>query len=275
MPDVHMAERLTRLGLGPRRVVYTCMFGFSEQFNDFAYEPDPHIAFICFTDDPDLRSDFWEVRQIGAEMLDPPRASKRVKALPHHFLPEYDWSLYVDNTVRLKRQPRDLFESYLAGAFSPLVCFRHPWRNCIYDEADAVIEYQFDDPERVRKQMNFYRHLGYPEQAGLAKSTFLLRRHHDPRLMQVMERWHQQVLRHSLRDQLSLNPVAWFDQFDIGYLELEFLDHDLLDWPVYKDGFRVPRDFDDERYRELHPGLDMNCRKHYLLHGAAAGLPYK
>jgi hypothetical protein len=251
------------------------MFGFREHFNDFAYEPDPSITFICFTDDPDLRSDFWEVRRVAPEMLDAPRASKRIKALPHRFLPEYDWSLYVDNTVRLKRRPRELFESFLGGATSPLVCFRHPLRNCVYDEAEAVIELQFDDPERVRKQMAYYRHLGYPEQAGLAVGSFLLRRHHEPALVRVMERWHQQVLRHSLRDQLSLNPAAWFDRFAIEYLEHRFLDHDLLEGMLVKNGVRVPADFDDARYRELHPGLEMDLRKHYLLHGAAEGLPYK
>jgi hypothetical protein len=268
---------LTHVDLGsePRCVVYTCMFGFGEHFNDFEYERDPRIAFVCFTDDPDLRSDFWEIRVIGTEMLDAPRAAKRIKAMPDRFLWQYDWSLYIDNTVRLKTQPRELFDRYLATAVSPLVCFRHPWRRCVYDEAEAVIESQLDDPERVRKQMAFYRHMGYPEQAGLAKGAFLLRRHHDRRLVKVMQRWHQQVLRHSLRDQLSLNPVAWFERFEIGYLDLDFLEYELLEWPLIKDDLRVPRDFDDVRYRELHPDIDMNCRKHYLLHGAAEGRPYK
>ena len=45
----------------PRRVVYTCLFGFSEHFNDFVYERDD-IDFVCFTDDPELRSRFWTVK---------------------------------------------------------------------------------------------------------------------------------------------------------------------------------------------------------------------
>ena len=210
------------------------MFGYSEAFNDFAYERDERIDYICFTDDPDLRSDNWQITLRSCEMLDAARAAKRIKALPHRFLPEYDWSLYIDNTVRLKRSPRELFEQYLAPAESPLVCFRHPWRDCVYDEAEAVIEYGYDDPDRVRRQMAFYRHLGYPAKAGLAKNTLLLRRHRDPVLAPVMERWHQQVLFHSLRDQLSLNPVAWFDRFTIGYLAHDFLDFELLDWPWWK-----------------------------------------
>ncbi|MDB5069239.1 MAG: hypothetical protein JWM87_350 [Candidatus Eremiobacteraeota bacterium] len=260
----------------PRRVVYTCLFGFSEQFNDFDYEPGDGVDYVCFTDDPDLRSERWEIRLTGAELLDTARAAKRIKALPHRFLPDYDWSLYVDNTVRLKRSPRELFDRYLAPAESPLVCFKHPWRDCVYDEAEAVIELEFDDPARVRHQMEFYRRLGYPPNAGLAKGAFMLRRHHDPALVPVMERWHQQVLCHSKRDQLSLNPVAWFDGFEIGYLEEAFLDFGLAEWPVVKNGVRLPRDFDEARYRALNPDVNVpNCRKHYLLHGAAEQRAYK
>jgi hypothetical protein len=233
----------------PRYVVYTCMFGFAERFNDFAYEPDDQIAYICFTDDPDLRSNFWTMRVMSTELLDAARAAKRIKALAHRFLWEFDASLYIDNTVRLKAAPITLFDRYLAASQSPFVCFRHPWRDCVYDEAEEVIEHQLDDPDRVRKQMAFYRHLGYPAHAGLAKATFMLRRHHDPVLVPMMERWHQQVLRHSLRDQLSLNPSAWFDRFEIGYLDLDFLSYELLEWPVIKDNVRVPRDFDDAEGR--------------------------
>ncbi len=268
-------RRLSSSSSQPRCVVYTCMFGYSEAFNDFGYEHDERIDYICFTDDPDLRSDNWQITLRTCEMLDAARAAKRIKALPHRFLPEYDWSLYIDNTVRLKRSPRELFDEFLAPAASPLVCFRHPWRHCVYEEAEAVIEYGYDDPDRVRRQMAFYRHLGYPANAGLAKNTLLLRRHRDPVLASLMERWHQQVLCHSLRDQLSLNPVAWFDRFTIDYLAHDFLDFELLEWPMVKNNVRLPRDFDDVRYRTLNPDVTGDCRKHYLLYGASEDRAYK
>ena len=84
-----------------RRVVYTCLFGHSELFNDFEYERDG-IDFICFTDDPELRSDFWKIELLPRKALDPARAAKKIKSLPHIYLAQYDHSLYIDNTVRLK-----------------------------------------------------------------------------------------------------------------------------------------------------------------------------
>jgi hypothetical protein len=250
------------------------MFGFSERFHDFAYDRAGDVDFVCFTDDPALRSNFWNVRPVSRGLLDPARAAKQFKALPHRFLPEFDWSLYVDNTVKLNVTPKRLFE-FLADSASPLVCFRHPQRNCVFDEADRVLELNLDDPERVRPQMRLYLQLGYPRQNGLAKGAFILRRHHDATLIPVMEHWHQQVLCHSKRDQLSLNPVMWFDGFSPTYLDQHFLESNLLHWPVVEDGIRVPRDFDDERYLEINPDVTMDARLHYLLQGAAEGRRYK
>ena len=191
-----------------RRVVYTCLFGYSELFNDFRYERDG-IDFVCFTDDPELRSDFWKIELLPRRALDPARAAKKIKALPHVYLAQYDCSLYIDNTVRLKAAPSRLFEEYLAPAKSPLLCFRHPERDCVYDEAKVVLSIGFDTPERVNPQMALYRHLGYPAHNGLTKSALLLRRHQNPALQRVMDTWQEQVFCHSKRDQLSLLPACW------------------------------------------------------------------
>jgi hypothetical protein len=252
-----------------RRVVYTCLFGHSELFNDFQYERDG-IDFVCFTDDPELRSDFWKIELLPRRALDPARAAKKIKALPHVYLAQYDCSLYLDNTVRLKAAPRRLFEEYLAPAKSPLLCFRHPERDCVYDEAKVVVSLGFDTPERVNPQMALYRHLGYPANNGLAKAGLLLRQHQNPALQRVMNSWHEQVLCHSKRDQLSLLPACWLENFDPEYIPRRFDARDVLDWPVIKDNLRLPRDFDDALYLELNPDLatlNMDPRKHYLLWG--------
>jgi hypothetical protein len=195
--------------------------------------------------------------------------------LPHRFLPDYDWSLYIDNTVRLKVSPQQIFDQFLAGIPSPYVCFRHHQRTCVYAEADEVIRVGFDDPIRVHAQMDHYRRLGYPTNNGLAKGAFILRRHRDPCLRPIMENWFEQILCYSKRDQLSLNPVMWFCHFEPSYIPLDFSNFDLLDWPVVANNVRVPRDFDDGRYLQLNPGVTSNPRRHFLHEGAAQGRPYK
>ncbi len=260
-----------------RRVVYTCLFGHSELFNDFEYERNG-IDFVCFTDDPELRSDFWRIELLPRQALDPARVAKKIKALAHVYLAQYDWSLYIDNTVRLKVEPKRLFDEFLAPAKSPLVCFRHHERACIYDEAKVVLSLDFDTPERVDPQMALYRRLGYPAKNGLAKSGFLLRQHQNAKLQRVMNTWYEQILCHSKRDQLSMLPSCWFEHFDLEYLPVKFEDYELLAWPVIKDNLRVPRDFDEALYLELNPDLasiNIDLRKHYLLRGLTENRRYR
>ena len=260
-----------------KRVVYTCLFGHSELFNDFTYERDG-IDFICFTDDPELRSDFWKIELLPRGMLDPARAAKRLKALAHVYLAPYDWSLYVDNTVRLKTAPSRLFDEFLAPSKSALACFRHHERDCIYDEAKVVLSLGFDTPGRVKPQMALYRYLGYPAKHGLAKAALLLRKHHDPVLQRVMHTWYEQIFSHSKRDQLSLLPSCWSEGFSPEYLPASFDTGGLLDWPVLKNNLRLPRDFDDALYLELNPDLanaNIDPRKHYLLTGQSENRKYR
>lgn len=252
-----------------KRVVYTCLFGYSELFNDFEYERDG-IDFVCFTDDPELRSDFWKIELLRPEMIHPARQAKKLKILPHRYLAQYDCSLYVDNVLRFKVAPARLFDEFLSPATSPLVCFRHFERDCVYDEAKVVLSLDFDTPERVNPQMALYRRLGYPTHNGLALSGLLLRRHGDPALQRAMDTWLQQMLCHSRRDQLSMLPSCWFENLEVGWIASRFDDYELLEWPAVRNEVRLPRDFDETLYLELNPDLadiGMDLRKHYLLFG--------
>ena len=258
-----------------RRVVYTCLFGYSEKFNDYPHEPETDIDFVCFTDDPALTAHSWKVEPMTRGLLDAPRASKQIKLLPHRFLSQYDESLYLDNTIRLKRPARALFDDLLASASLPWIVFRHPQRNCVYAEMDEVARVEYDDAERIDKQRKTYRRLGYPSDLGLATCPVLLRRHNDPSVVAFGEAWFEQVLRHSLRDQLSFNVVAWNRGFEFAYADAPFDDNEYFEKPPLA-GHRLPRDFDDERYLDLNPDVSgHDPRQHYYVHGIYEGRPYK
>jgi hypothetical protein len=254
------------------------LFGYSEQFNDLKYRPDPTIDFICFTDMPELRSRSWKIQRVDRNGLDAARAAKQRKILPHRFLLNYDASLYVDNTVRLKMPPVEIFERHLDRSRSPLVCFAHPWRQCIYQEAREVISRGFDRPERVNNQMNRYRELGYPENNGLWKGAFLLRRHNDIAVISLMETWFEHVKSYSHRDQLSLPVAAWLQRVTPEIIDLDFLNNDILEYPYPAEPVRLPRGFDDELYLRLNPDVraaNIHPRRHYFLYGAAEGRPFR
>jgi hypothetical protein len=256
-----------------RHVVYTCLFGYSEQFGDYSYE-DESVDYVCFTDDPDLRSSHWDIRLIKHGLLDSHRLAKLFKHLPHRYFPEYERSLYIDNTVRLKKSPSQIFDIF----HDDLSLLKHQDRDCVYDEAAEVIKLQFDDPIIINRQMDFYRSLGYPRHNGLNACTLLVRNHHSPALAALNETWHTQVLRYSKRDQLSWNVCAWWHRFHYHEIDENPFENPIFEWPIIKNNIRLPRDFDDIIYLAMHPDVKasgMNPRLHYIRHGHLEGRPYK
>lgn len=255
----------------PRDVIYTCLFGRYEELNDQPVRHNSEVDFICFTDRADLTSDSWQVRRVPTFGIGAARESRRSKLMPHSCLGAYDRSCYIDASVQLKARPEELF-SLLDGEESDLLCIKHPWRDCTFDEAEEIIRFGIDDEVRVREQMSHYRRAGLPLNAGLVAGTFLLRRHNVPGISSFGETWFEHVLRFSKRDQLSFPFVSM--QYGLNYkaLDLDLLSNWLFSWPV-RHG-RIPYNFDPEIYLWLHPdvaraGVDPTA--HYLMHGRKEG----
>jgi hypothetical protein len=257
-----------------RRVVYTCLFGFSEPFLDARYERPDDVDFVCFTDDAELRSDFWSILHVGPSLLDPHRRSKSFKHRPHAVLPAYEESLYLDNTVRLVMPVSQIFE--LLPISHTIIAFKHPWRDCVYEEAEVVKGAKYDREEVIDEQMAHYRRIGYPAHAGLNAAGVLLRRHHSPKLIEFMNDWNFQIMRYSLRDQLSFNVARWFHRHEAAEFPGSLVDNTLIQWLT--DIPRLPRDFDDHVYLSLHNDVaqsGMNPRKHFLMYGMGEGRAYR
>ncbi|MEN0129210.1 MAG: glycosyltransferase [Brevundimonas sp.] len=224
----------------PRRCVYTALFGGYERPNPQPAFAGDDIDKILFTDDPELRSDDWEVRVVPRVLpADPGRSSRWAKVLPHRALPEYDVSLYIDNSVRLAKAPSVVLDHLLPeGVSFGLVA--HSYRGPVADEMDAVAAVKFDDPARIREQAEHY---GLIAPEALTAQTLwggmLARRHHDPLVVEAMETWWAQILRYSRRDQLSL-PFALRSAGLVPLVhELDNWSSELHEWPISLDRDRA------------------------------------
>jgi hypothetical protein len=279
------ADKFVQINLGggdhmrffKKRVVYTCMFGYSEPFSDFSIDLGWNTDAICFTDDKSLRSSSWQFRYVDPSEHGPVRTSKKVKILAHRFVGEYDESLYIDNRVELKVPARQVF-AYLRKDKQAMLTFPNPYRKCLYAEGQTIIDNGIDNAETVRKQVERYRAFGYPDDAGLIAGTMMLRRHNDPHTRSVMEQWFEEVRTGSYRDQVSFNFIAWKNGFSTGQFDGAVTDNHLMLWHRPAKN-RLPRAFCDERYLSLNPDVDMNywesARKHYVMVGAAEGRPWR
>lgn len=254
--------------------IYTVLVGSKEELSNPLYylgdqaPTDLELDFICFTDKEGLVSPTWQIRKLEHPLLPPEKLSRLPKALPHEFLPDYEYSLYIDNTVVFQRLPQQMD----IGDGAIFRAFRHPWRSCPLDEADIIVKSGLDGATVVANQARFYTRQGRPldDIRSLTSGTVLLRKHHHPDVQRFGELWWEQILLFSKRDQISLDLCAREAKCPIEYFDGDKTRNDLFIWPILPSGRRVQSSFDAERYAwenrhdpiaYAHPNL------HFLVYG--------
>ncbi len=257
-----------------KRVVYTCLFGFSETFMDRSTVDDGITDYICFTDDKTLTSKNWRFIYVDTREYGPQKTSKLIKTRPHLFLGGYESSLYIDNTVRINVEPDQIW-SYLSDE-TPFVMYKHPFWDCPYKETDAVIQAGYANRDLLSAQISTYESEGLPQNVGLYHGGVLLRKHHDERVQFIDDKWFQEIQKYTYRDQVALSYLVWKLPFRLGFFPGSATDDELVYWPD-DVGPRLPRGFDDKEYLLLNSGIDlqgMTPREHYFKVGMAQGLPW-
>jgi hypothetical protein len=196
------------------RVVYTAVFGGYDRVQ--AVEPRCGCDFICFTDAADLVAPGWRKIIVEAPDEPPALANRRYKMLAHLVLPQYAESLYVDGHVAVQRCPEALFDKYLAR--HAIAMPRHPDRRCAYEEARYCVEDGLVDAQAVERQLGEYAEAGFPRDFGLTENGVILRRHHDPRIVRLMEAWWAEYANRVRRDQISLPYLLWRERIEVGVI---------------------------------------------------------
>jgi len=130
--------------------------------------------------------------------------AKAPKILSHLFV-DADISIWIDGCIQQTISPEELVDLYLPDD-ADMALFKHPERDCIYEEAPAALGRCTSDREEtgaaMMEQLWAYQAEGYPQHAGLAECNFIIRRH-NVRVKAFNEAWWAQICRYSRRDQLS------------------------------------------------------------------------
>lgn len=168
------------------------------------------VDFICFSDRP-RNNCGWEVRVVNPGMESSNMNAKIFKILPHRFLAEYEFSLFVDaNTLLLGRINSLLSLCMQSGRF---VMWRHPLRRDVYLEIIAIITSKRHEPKKLLKQVKVYSENGLPNNSGLVEGSFIWRQHSDLDVKNFMEEWWKEIQKFSYRDQVSLGYLMWKKEF--------------------------------------------------------------
>jgi len=188
-----------------KTVIYTCLAGEIDSLED-PKEVTPGCEYICFSDRPrDVK--LWKVVPL-LESFDDPRLTARYHKTIGASKLDCDMSIWQDAKVVFTK-PFGLYTSNIG-------VMRHPVRNCLYTEGDAVIRLGKAYSGAVKKLTEKYKNEGYPEQNGLYETSVLVR----PRCDELNRLWWEEI-KVCIRDQISLPYVLWklglgFDILDVN-----------------------------------------------------------
>ena len=209
--DANIAKgRLKRPSAEIVKICYTCITGGYDTLKD-PKVVTPGWRYVCFTDRKDVRSDIWDVRPLPEEVsgdasLSTVKKQRIVKIQPYRFLEPHSVSLWVDGNIIVNGNLDD-FVKESAGSAPMAVC-RHPKRDCIYDEAKAIVEYKKDTWKNLDQQVRKYTVDGFPSHFGLNETNVIVRKDCGD-VRRISDAWAEELRKFSHRDQMSFNYVLW------------------------------------------------------------------
>lgn len=215
--------------------VYTVSLGGYDSLLDQPAAATSDADFICFTDDPELTSDFWQIILVEpAFPRDLHRSSRVFKILGHEALAAYDVTICIDASVELRTTPDRIVADWLTDEVE-MALAPHSFREKVLDEFDEVIRLKYDDPARVYEQLNDYA-LSYPDvlESQPHWGGILVRRNTEG-VHRAMRVWFDQVLRYSRRDQLSLMLALLHTDVSWRAVEIDNFESEYHVWPVITD----------------------------------------
>jgi len=183
--------------------VITAIDGGKDKLRDQKeYEGVEYIAFV----DEKTKSSAWKTYPVCQKFKKPVMNAKIHKVLSHKYI-DHEYIVWMDGNMDLKCDPHELVK--LLGE-KDFAFFRHPGRDCVYQEADACVQLGKGDIRQLAEQTKQYARNEYPYHNGLCELTAFVRRNTEQANL-AFERWWAEICRHSERDQVSF-PVAMQDE---------------------------------------------------------------
>ena len=154
----------------------------------------PGWEYVCLTDDDTINSDVWTIKKTTAH-----NRYLKINA------PFDGLTLYIDGSVKIIGD-LDKFINEVPPVFS---IWLHPYRDCIYEEGDAIIRLKGFTAEPVYEQVRRYAMEGFPRNYGLSQNCIILRDMSDIRVRDICSLWWKEWGRGVSRDQMSLMYCFW------------------------------------------------------------------
>lgn len=211
---------MNNLQLMKKIVIYTSIIG----DYDILRQPniiDEDFDYICFVKNGTKNTDtigIWRIVELPVLSESEYVISRYPKLNPHLVLPNYDYSLWIDGNIIINHCDiyKIIKEKVKKGILYSGI---HHWsRNCIYDEAKAIIYTGKDSICNVLKTIKFLSSMNYPQNFGLSENNVILRKHNDKQVKYLDGLWWDLFMKYSKRDQMTFGYCIYKSDIKWDYL---------------------------------------------------------
>ena len=187
--------------------IYTVNTGGYDEIKPLNARMFPGIDCYMVTDS-DVELQGWKKILVTPD-ADPHRQQRYYKIMYHKIaaLKGYDAVIYVDANIDVIRPITTLVQQFKGGFLTSA----HPKRDCVYHEGWACIDLHKAAKEVVLAQLSDYAARGIRPGSGMYQTAFIIR-DQAPETHSFCKLWHQELEKHSHRDQLSIIPAR--DELD-------------------------------------------------------------
>lgn len=212
-------------------VVYTAIFNNYDWLKEPVFVPDD-VDFVCYSDSPSLKSKHWKIVRMDLKGLSPSLLNREIKLLyPYTELRNYDYSLYVDGSMMIKGDVSTFLRKY-AQMRPVLMNFKHPNKDCLFEEINYCIQRGRGIAEKLEEQGKIYKDNGMPKHYGLSDNKILLRDNHSELGEKMMREWYHHVITYSGRDQVCLPYILFKNQQKYSFFDEKIEKNDYFEtWP--------------------------------------------
>jgi len=203
-----------------KTIIYSSIYGDYDKPKKQPLDVKP----VLFTDT--AKSQDWEVRKVVREEQHPRMRAKYFKCNSH--ILDCDVSIWIDGSATIKIPA---FEQWCLNQLgsADIALFKHPERDCIYDEANFCHNMPKYRDLPVLLQVMEYMRMKYPRKNGLWACGLLIRRN-NKKVKEFNRLWWKHNKKYTYQDQLSFPVCAREVGLKINTIDLNLWDNDVIDF---------------------------------------------
>ena len=222
-PVVHRPEAVLdsdvftgRLRERTERVVYSMNLGL---YDETPVPPQlDDCAYYLLTDAARVQPDLpWRIVRPTLSERDRKRLCLWYKSHPHLLFPEARHAIWIDGNIESLPGSEAILTAQ--EALAEVAAFAHPDRDCIYEEAEAIVNLGLDDPQVIEACVARMRSTEMPAHNGLFETNVLYTRPRDYAVARFLDRWWREIFLGSRRDQMSFTYAGFLTGVEISPLD--------------------------------------------------------